>query len=150
MLAVATSGSNQTLLMKKLHRQFSSRYLEDNNIISRFPSLADSYCNGIARYLKKTYIQLTPFDISVCSMIALGISPQCISSVYGFEHYGTIYNKFSSIRKKLDVPQNIELEAFISDLSKELKKKSEKAIRKALVDGTFRPLIESDILHFTE
>lgn len=119
MNAAATGGNNMDLLGKKLHKLFSASKnpLEHRkSLVGAIPSLANIYCNGLATYLRMRYKELNDRDLLLCSLIALGASSSCISMVFGYEHHVTFYNIRAKIRRKMDVPQQLELEAFIAEI----------------------------------
>ena len=123
MNATATGGTNMDLLGKKLRKLFSvSRNSLENRktLINSIPSLANIYCNGLVTYLRMRYKELNERDLLLCSLIALGASSSCISMVFGYEHHVTFYNIRAKLRRKMAVPQQIELETFISDLVSKL------------------------------
>ena len=92
----------------------------DESIINSIPSLANIYCNGLVTYLRMRYKELNERDLLLCSLIALGASSSCISMVFGYEHHVTFYNIRAKLRRKMAVPQQIELETFISELVSKL------------------------------
>ncbi|MBQ0025639.1 MAG: hypothetical protein KBT00_07980 [Bacteroidales bacterium] len=131
MNAVAVSGTNSDLLNKKLHKLFTlnkDKIENSKTLVRCLPSLANIYCNGFVDYIREHYPELNDKDIEFFSLIALGASSNCISMVFGYEHYVTFYNKRMKLRKKLMLSTPQEFEDFISDVLSKLREDYEASL----------------------
>lgn len=115
--AAAQSGESGYLLAKRLNRILTSQRGESRSIKDAYILLADFYSAGTLSFLRQNFPDLTPNEISLCGMIALGIEPACIGKVFGYDHIQTFYNKRKTIRKKIGLERGIPLEGFLKELA---------------------------------
>ena len=119
MNAAADSGNNGQLLYRRVRRYFSGGQAEWT-FGAGARALANVYFDGLATYLEKTYPTLTPSEIQMCCLIALGATPSCISLACGYEHHVTFYNKRTKIRKKMNLETSESFEGHLTKLSRNL------------------------------
>lgn len=119
MNAAAASGSAGNILYKCIRSYFAGGSASWSFGASS-KALANEYFGGFATYLEETYPTLTPAEVQMCCLIALGASPACISLACGYEHYVTFYNKRTKIRKKMDLESSESFEDHLKGIAESL------------------------------
>ena len=127
--ASAQSGESEYLLAKRLHRILSSPRGEGRTIKEDFYMLANLCEDGLLTHLEQEYSDLTRNEIGLCGMITLGLEPACISTILGYDHENTFYNKRAEIRKKLHLEHSVSLEGFLFQKAEGLRRHHEEMLR---------------------
>ena len=86
-------------------------------------AMADIYCNGIISYLIDRYPDLTRYELTYCSFICLGFTPESIRILLNHTNVYSIYTLRTKIRSKMNLSSDIgTLEKYIIDI---MEKRSE-------------------------
>lgn len=86
-------------------------------------AMADIYCNGIISYLINRYPDLTRYELTYCSFICLGFTPESIRILLNHTNVYSIYTLRTKIRSKMNLSSDIgTLEKYIIDI---MEKRSE-------------------------
>lgn len=142
LVSASAKNDNYHMLVKTLQHHFSLKYADKESLIHSLPTLTDIYCSGLISYLISRYPELSPSEIEVCSMIALGIQAHCIMSAFGYDNPTSFYNRRSSIRKKMHLPQSMVLETYIDSVVEGLSKNRTEALDKAFSTHSIAPLAD--------
>ncbi len=142
MATLSASGDNPVLLMKRLRKSFSIKISKSQTMVTVLPVLSNRYCYGLTEYLRKRYPLLTQLDLDFCSLLAMGLSAADVDYACGYDHPVSFYNRRYKIRKKMDIPQSVDLETYLRNLSKQLEAKQKEAIRQGIAARSLKPVME--------
>lgn len=142
MATLSASGDNPVLLMKRLRKSFSIKISKSQTMVTVLPALSNRYCYGLSDYLRKRYPLLTQLDLDFCSLLAMGLSAADIDFACGYDHPVSFYNRRYKIRKKMDVPQAVDLEAYLRNLSKQLETRLKEAVRRGMESKSLTPVLK--------
>ncbi len=142
MATLSISGENPALLMKRLRKSFSIKISKSQAMITVLPALSNRFCYGLGDYLQKRYPLLTRLDLDFCSLLAMGLSAADIDFACGYDHPVTFYNRRYKIRRKMNVPQEVDLETFLKDLTSQLETGQKEAVRKGIETRSLEPVLK--------
>lgn len=95
--------------------------IENNKSGKAFDDLFDItnlYYNDIIIYLQTNYPKLNQDDLTLCSMICLGFTPQQTRLIFNHTNSYSIYTKRSKLRSKLGLSDSDNLEDFFAKCSR--------------------------------
>ena len=139
----AIGGSNMAHLEKRLKKHFCYKQSNLESVVKYLPPLVNVHCHGLISYLKHKCPALSEKEIVFCTLVALGLSPGCISMVFGYDSTNSVYNKSSKIRRKLGIKREIDIYAYMADRVERLKEERQNIVDECIAETSFGKLMET-------
>ena len=139
----AIGSSNSPLLIKRLKKNFCYKQSNLGSVVRDLPSLVDLRCYGLVSNLRRSAPQLSEKELLFCCLVALGMSPGCISFVFGFDSTNTVYNNSSRIRAKLGIRREVDIYSFMADKVERLRMQRQNLLDESIGKRSFAPIIEN-------
>lgn len=102
--------SKMAILKKRIEKE-----LDDKNQNKIFETYFDEVHKEFFERLKAKYPQLSPKDLRLCAYIRMNISTKEIATLLNISYRGAEISRYR-LRKKLDLPREVNLAAFLSGI----------------------------------
>lgn len=112
--------NNPELFKQYFYQYFNIKENDSGNIFGNLLQIVNEDYAHIIDYLKSNYQNLAEEELALCALICLNFTPTSIGILFGNTKASSIYNRRYRLRKKLNLPAEIQIETFVKETVKKL------------------------------
>ena len=117
----SATENNPTFFKENFNNFFNISTNKKDNIMGNLLDVVNENYYHIIDQLKADYPNLIYEELALCAMICMGFSSSSIGIIFGNTKASSIYNRRYRLRKKLNIPQDIQIETFLHNTIEMLK-----------------------------
>lgn len=115
-LTVASAAENNPKLFKEhFDRFFNISVNKKNHMLGDLLDVVNENYHHIIDHLRQQYPTLIYEELALCALICMGFSSSSIGVIFGNTKSTSIYNRRYRLRKKLNIPPDMQIERFLNE-----------------------------------